>query len=59
MKVTKKVDLGEYIIIIDYDDITGSLDVTVLDELEGVIETINVENDVDPDNDTEINPNLN
>jgi hypothetical protein len=60
MKVTKKVDLGEYIIIIDYDDVTGSLDVTVLDELEGVIEAINVTNDEDPDNEEpEIDPSLN
>lgn len=60
MKITKKVDLGEYVIIIVYDDMTGSLDVTVLDELEGVIEEINITNDEDPDNELpEINPSLN
>lgn len=59
MKITKKVDLGEYIVIINHDDVTGSLNVIVLDELEDVIEEINITNDEDPDNDTEINPSLN
>ena len=58
MKTTKKVDLGEYVIIIKYDDSNGALDITVLDELEETIESINIVND-DDTNDTEINPNLN
>lgn len=56
MKTTKKIDLGEYIVVIEYNDADSSLYVTVLDELEGVIETIKVTNDEDDeaegDNDT-------
>jgi hypothetical protein len=47
MKTTKKIDLGEYIIVIEYNDADSSLYVTVLDELEGVIEAIKVTNDED------------
>lgn len=47
MIVRKKVDLGEYIIDIEYDDITGAIEVTVLDELEGVIESITITNTED------------
>jgi hypothetical protein len=60
MKTTKKIDLGEYIIIIIYDDTNGSLDVTVLDELEDIIEELNIINDEDPNNELpEIDPSLN
>lgn len=51
MEHTKKVDLGEYIIIITYDDVSGSLSVSVLDELEDEIERIDVVNDDEDDND--------
>lgn len=47
MKTTKKIDLGEYIVVIEYNDVDSSLYVTVLDELEGVIEAIKVTNDED------------
>lgn len=47
MKTTKKIDLGEYIVVIEYNDADSSLYVTVLDELEGVIEAIKVTNDED------------
>lgn len=47
MIVRKKVDLGEYIIDIEYDDVTGAIEVTVLDELEGVIESITITNTED------------
>jgi nitrate reductase NapAB chaperone NapD len=47
MKTTKKIDLGEYIVVIEYNDTHSSLYVTVLDELEGVIEAIKVTNDED------------
>lgn len=40
MKTTKKIDLGEYIVVIEYNDADSSLNVTVLDELEVVIEAI-------------------
>lgn len=51
MEHTKKVDLGEYIINITYDDVSGSLSVSVLDELEDEIERIDVVNDDEDDND--------
>ena len=51
MIVRKKVDLGEYIIDIEYDDITGAIEVTVLDELEGVIESITITNTEDSSDD--------
>lgn len=58
MIVRKKVDLGEYIIDIEYDDVTGAIEVTVLDELEGVIESITITNTEDSsdddDNDDEV-----
>jgi len=39
------IDLGEYKVVINYDDSgNGRLVVTVLDELDGEIETIEVEN---------------
>jgi len=55
MKKTKKIDFGEYVIIAEYDKTKGSLYVTVLDELEGVIETIKVtnkEDDIDESDET-------
>jgi hypothetical protein len=58
MIVRKKVDLGEYIIDIEYDDVTGAIEVSVLDELEGVIESITITNTEvssdDDDNDDEV-----
>ena len=47
MEITKKIDLGEYIIVVEYNDTDGSLNVTILDELEGVIEAIRITNDED------------
>jgi hypothetical protein len=51
MIVRKKVDLGEYIIDIEYDDVTGAIEVSVLDELEGVIESITITNTEDSSDD--------
>ena len=51
MLIRKKVDLGEYIIDIEYDDETGAIEVTVLDELEGVIESITITNTEDSSDD--------
>jgi len=51
MIVRKKVDLGEYIIDIEYDDVTGAIEVSVLDELEGVIESITITNTQDSSDD--------
>lgn len=62
MKTKKKIKIGDYIIDIEHDSLTGSLDIVVLDELEDVIESINISNDTDSDeenNDIEIDPNLN
>ena len=58
MKTTKKVDLGEYVIIIKYDDLTGSLDVTVFDELEDIVDSIYILNDED-DDEPKFDPTLN
>ncbi len=56
MKITKQVDLGEYIINIEYnDDGSGYLKVTVLDELEEEVENIEIMND----NNDDVNPILN
>jgi len=52
----RRIDLGEYIIEIKYDEENGELDVTVLDELEEVIENINITNS-EHDNDFKINLN--
>jgi hypothetical protein len=61
MKITKQVDLGEYIINIEYnDDGSGYLKVTVLDELEEEVEHIEIMNDNDEDEeDNDIDPRLN
>jgi hypothetical protein len=50
MEIIKKVDLGEYIVVINYEDTTGSLVITVLDELEEEIESLEITNDDDEDN---------
>ena len=63
--VTKKtVDLGEYIVNITYNNETGSISVEVLDELQGVIESMDITNveggkDDDDDNDIGINIDIN
>lgn len=64
--VTKKtVDLGEYIVNITYNNETGSISVEVLDELHGLIESIDITNveggkDGDgDDNDIGINIDIN
>jgi hypothetical protein len=61
MKITKQVDLGEYIINIEYnDDGSGYLKVTVLDELEEEVENIEIMNDENKDEeDNDIDPRLN
>jgi hypothetical protein len=51
MLIKKTVDLGEYIVTIEYDNETGSIEVSVLDELQDVIETIIITNVVDENND--------
>ena len=51
----KIIDLGEYIVEIIYNEKTGELEVSVLDELGDVIESINITNTDDKD----FNPRLN
>ena len=50
MLIKKTVDLGEYVVNIDYDDETGAIEVSVLDELQDVIETIVITNVIDDSN---------
>lgn len=64
MKKNKRIDLGEYIIEIKYDSETSDLTVTVLDELQDVIDMIHVSDDEDgedelDDNEPDIKPELN
>lgn len=60
MLINKKIDLGEYIVEINYDDVTGAIEVNVLDELEGIIESITITNTQDSDNSfNDFNINLN
>jgi hypothetical protein len=47
MTITKKIDFGEYVLIANYDNENGLLEVTVLDELGDVIESIEITNDQD------------
>jgi hypothetical protein len=58
MKITKKVDLGEYIVLINYDKKNGLINIDLLDELEGLIESITVINSENSDEIT-LDPNLN
>ena len=51
----KRIDLGEYIVEVIYNEKTGELEVSVLDELGDVIESINISNT----NDKDFNPRLN
>ena len=51
MIIRKRVELGEYIVDIEYEDTTGDIEVTVLDALEGVIESISISDIYEEDND--------
>lgn len=55
---TKKVDLGEYVIVINYEQEDGSLEVVILDEGGEMIDTVIVTNDED-DDDNKLDINLN
>jgi hypothetical protein len=56
----KTIDLGEYIVIITYDNETGSISVEVLDELHDLLESLDItsvedfKKDDDEDNDAAI-----
>jgi hypothetical protein len=51
MIIKKKVDLGEYIVDISYDNETGFIEVSVLDELHEVIESITITNSTEDESD--------
>lgn len=55
MSKNKRVDLGEYIVDIFYDEKTGEIEVSVLDELGDVIESISITNE----NNEDVDPRLN
>jgi hypothetical protein len=57
MIIRKRVELGEYIVEIEYEDTTGDIEVTVLDALEGVIESISISDSYDDDNDNDDDDN--
>jgi len=48
---SKRIDLGEYVVSIYYDDVSGTLEVKVFDELGDMIDSIKIENDDDDDDD--------
>ena len=54
----KRINLGEYVITIIHDSETGQLDVEVFDEGGELIESINIAND-EEDEEDEIGFNLN
>jgi hypothetical protein len=57
--IKKKVDLGEYVVKIFYDEKTGELDVEVVDELDEIIESLTITNDENEEEDLGIDINLN
>jgi hypothetical protein len=50
MLLTKKLNLGEYLITVAYDKEVGYLLITVLDEGHEVIDSIEISNDDDENN---------
>lgn len=60
MEITKEIDLGEYIVVIEYDDNgSGYIKVAINDELGEEIEHIEIENDNNTEGKDDINPSLN
>jgi hypothetical protein len=59
--ITREIDLGQYIITVDYNEMTGEIDVQVLDELGELIEGINIkdEDDFDESDDTPFGADIN
>lgn len=52
-KINRRIDLGEYVIRVNYDPESGDLEVKVLDELGGLIESINITTDENPEDEPE------
>jgi len=60
MKLTKNIDLGEYKVVIEYEDNgSGYIKVSINDELGEEIEHIEIQNDDDTDGKDDVNPSLN
>jgi len=57
MSTKKRIDLGEYVVLINYDKDDGSLEITVLDELGDAIDTMVITNDDEDDKTLDINLN--
>lgn len=55
----KKLDLGEYVITVEYDKKNGKLDVRVLDEAGEIIEGILITEDEEDEGPVGMNFNLN
>ena len=55
----KKLDLGEYVITVEYDKQTGKLDVRVLDEAGEIIEGILITEDNEDDDSIGMDFNFN
>jgi hypothetical protein len=55
----KKLKVGDYEIVVKYDEETNALDVEVLDELGDVIESINIQDDNEEEESDTLNFNLN
>jgi hypothetical protein len=49
MEIVKKIDLGEYVIVVRYNDEDGSLNVSIYDELEELVESVDITNSEDED----------
>lgn len=59
MILNKRIEVGEYIVIIKYNDNNGSIEVEVLDELEEIIESLTITNLDESDENQSFNPSLN
>lgn len=60
MKTFKKIEIGEYIITIEYEDTNSGLEIGVYDDEESLIESLSISDDVDDEiPDTDANKNNN
>jgi hypothetical protein len=55
----RTINLKEYSIVINYDELNSDLDVEVYDELGDMIESINIRNDEDEDENENIDDSFN
>ena len=59
MILNKRNEVGEYIVIIKYNDNNGGIEVEVLYELEEIIESLTITNLDESDENQSFNPSLN